>query len=188
MTETGTEDRMHGSIFVFLKRFVESTFDFSTWLKILEQAGIDRTTYTLHELYPTKELNRIVAEASKLTGLSETDVHEMFGEFLVPDLLLVYKKYIDPTWRTFEMLQYTEIVMHGAVRKEDSRTSPPILNVSTVSQKRLVIDYYSKRKMAGVAIGIIKGIARYFNEYDNVTVIPVTPRDAERVQLRVEFS
>ena len=187
MINSGMEDRLHGSIFVFLKRFVESRYDYSTWLKLLEKAEIDRESYNLHEMYPTGELNAIVAMASEITGITETELHEEFGEFLVPDLLLMYRKNIDPSWRTFEMLLHTEAVMHGAVRKEDSRTSPPILNISKVHSKLLVIDYHSKRRMAGIAIGIIKGIARYYNEAEMVQVIPVTSRSAERVQLRIEF-
>ena len=185
---TGTDDRMHGSIFVFLKRFVESTYDFSTWIKLLEDAGVERSTYTMHEMYPTQELTAIVDAASEITEIPVPALHEKFGIFLVPDLLLIYQKYIDPNWRTFDMLLNTENVMHGAVRKEDNRASPPILNVSKVNQNLLVIDYFSKRKMAGVAIGIIKGIAHYYNESDQVNVFAVTPLDAERVQIRVEFS
>ncbi len=178
---------MHGSIFVFLKRFVESKYDYSTWIKLSEKAGISHAGYQMHDMYPTRELYSLVETASEMTGIPATDLQEGFGKFLVPDLLLIYKKYVNPSWKTFEMLQYTEAVMHGAVRTEDNRTSPPILFVNRVNDKLLVIDYHSKRKMASVAIGIIKGIADYFQEGDQVNVIPVTPRDAERVQIRVQF-
>ena len=36
------DDSMHGSIFIFLKRFVEHTHNYSTWVRILEQEGLDR--------------------------------------------------------------------------------------------------------------------------------------------------
>lgn len=179
---------MHGSILVFLKRFVESKYDYSTWIKLTEKAGIAHAGYQMHDMYPTRELYDLVATASEMTGISASDLQEAFGMFLVPDLLLIYKKYVNPAWKTFEMLQYTEAIMHGAVRSEDNRTSPPILFVNKVSNSLLVIDYHSKRKLASVAIGIIKGIANYFQESDQVKVIPVTARDAERVQIRVEFA
>lgn len=181
------EDQMHGSIFVFLKRFVESNYDFSTWVKLLEMAAITRDAYHLHEMYPTREINAIVNAASEATGISPYHLQESFGEFLVPDLLLIYKKYIDPNWRTYEMLLYTEGAMHGAVRKEDNRTSPPILSVTKVGSKQLVIDYHSKRKMGGVAIGIIKGIAKFYHESELVKILPVSEPGAERVQIRVVF-
>jgi hypothetical protein len=59
----------------------------------------------------------------------------------VPDLLLIYHKYINPTWR----------------------------------------------RMTGVAVGIIRGIAQYYHESDVVEVTRLTAVDEERVQIRVDF-
>lgn len=182
-----SEDKMHGSIFVLLKRFVESSFDYSTWVKLLEASGIERTSYQMHEMYPTDELFAIVANASELTGLPSYELMEKYGEFLVPDLLLVYKKYINPQWRTYDMLTNTELAMHGAVRKEDSRTNPPKLLITKSNENQIVIDYSSKRRMAGVAVGIIKGISQYYNERDLVNVTLLSPIDGETVQIKVDF-
>ena len=45
----------------------------------------------------------------------------------------------------------------------------------------------SKRRMSGVAVGIIKGIAKYYNESDIVSVKRLTAPDEERVQIQVDF-
>lgn len=181
---------MHGSIFVFLKRFVESGHNYSTWIKLLENTGVARlnTPYQMHEVYPIGELFTLMEAAANLEGISYHTYQEQFGEFLVPDLLLVFKRFVNPSWKTYDMLQHIGSHMHGGIRKEDERTSPPPLHVSKVSTNLIIIDYHSKRKMAGFAVGIIKGIARYFNESHLVNVIPVTEPDAERVQIRVQFS
>lgn len=181
------EDRMHGSMFVLLKRFVENSFDYSTWVRLLEDAHIDRTTYQMQEMYPTQEIFSIVESASKLTGLPSYELMEQYGEFIVPDLMLIYNKHIQPEWRTYDMLLHTEEAMHGAVRKDDSRATPPKLLVTKKGNKQLIVDYYSKRRMAGVAVGIIRGIAKYFHEGDLVEVIRLTPADQERVQIKVDF-
>ena len=187
MTTTMKEDMMHGSIFVLLKRFVESSYDYSTWIALVKTAGIERTSYQMQEMYPTKELYALIHAVSTLTDTPVYELMEQYGEFLVPDLLLIYSKHIDPSWRTYEMLQNTEASMHGAVKKEDNRASPPMLLVTKKGSKELIVDYYSTRRMAGVAVGIIKGIARYYQESDLVEVIRVTPADQERVQIRVSF-
>lgn len=178
---------MHGSIFVLLKRFVENTYDYSTWVNLLEETGIDRVTYQMQEMYPTSEIFAIVGKAAEKTGKSGYDLMEQFGEFIVPDLMLVYNRYIHPEWRTYDMLLHTEEAMHGAVRREDSRTTPPKLLVTKKGSKHLIVDYHSKRRMAGVAVGIIKGIAKYFHESDVVEVERLTPVDEERVQIKVQF-
>lgn len=178
---------MHGSIFVLLRRFVELNYDHSTWLKLLEAAGIAHDSYQMREFYPTREIYAIVEVASKATGVPAYDLMEKYGEFLVPDLLMMYSKYIDPSWRTYEMLENTEASMHGAVRNDDNRADPPVLLVTRKGSKQLIVDYYSKRRMSAVAVGIIKGIAKYYNESDKVTVTPLSGPEEERVQISVDF-
>ncbi|MBF9255043.1 heme NO-binding domain-containing protein [Pontibacter sp. 172403-2] len=182
-----SEDRMHGSIFVLLKRFIEGLYDYSTWVKLLESTGHENSLYQMHEMYPTRDLFAIISKASETTGISAYELMEQFGEFLVPDLLLIYNKYIHPDWRTYEMLLNTERSMHGAVKKQDSRTNPPMLLVTKKGSRQLIVDYYSKRRMSGVAVGIIMGIARYYNESDKIAVTRLTAADEERVQIKVDF-
>ncbi|MFD3003981.1 heme NO-binding domain-containing protein [Pontibacter toksunensis] len=77
--------------------------------------------------------------------------------------------------------------MHAAVRKEDSRATPPLLLVTKKGSKQLIVDYYSRRRMAPVAVGIIKGITKHYDESDKVAVTLLTPVGEERVQIRVNF-
>lgn len=179
-------DQMHGSIFVFLKRFVESRFDFSTWMQITESTCINRTAYHMHEMYPVDELNKVVQAVSVRSGLSRHQVLEQFGSFLVPDLLLIFKRFVNPAWGTFEMIQHTEQYLHGAARQQYSQINPPRLFVTRVNKNLLIVDYYSRRRMASIAIGIIKGIASHFGDLPKLRVWAATPLDAERVQIRVE--
>ena len=116
---------MHGSIFVLLKRFIEKEYDYSTWLKLTEEAGVERPPYEMSEMYPTRELFAIVNTASQAIDVPVNTLMERFGEFLVPDLLLIYKKYVRPEWRTYEMLLNTEVAMHGAVRKPTAGPTLP---------------------------------------------------------------
>jgi hypothetical protein len=185
--QMGKEDSMHGSIFVLLKRFVESRYDFSTWIHLAEQAGITHAAYQMQEMYPTREIFALLQAASHRTGISSYELMEQFGEFIVPDLLLIYKKYLQPEWRTYDLLLHTEHAMHGAVRRENERANPPMLLVTKKGTRQLVVDYHSKRRMAGVAIGIIKGIAAYFEEKERVRVTCLTGQQEERVQILVEF-
>lgn len=130
----------------------------------------------------------IVHKASELTGITTYYLMVQFCEFLLPDLLLVYQKYINPDWRTYDMLLNTELSMHGAVRAQEGRTNPPMLLVTKKGSRQFIVDYHSKRKMAGVVVGIIRGIAKYYHEHDQVEVTCLSPADEERVQIRVNFA
>lgn len=183
-----TGDRMHGSLFMLLRRFVEFNHGYSGWANLTEAAGVENASYQMHQMYPTTELLAILKAAADASNTSTHDLLEKYGEFLVPDLMLVYKKYVRPEWRTYDMLLHTESAMHGAVKQENEQTNPPKLLVTKKGPKLLIVDYYSHRRMAGMAVGIIKGIAKFYHEGDLVKVSMLTPADAERVQIQVEFA
>lgn len=182
-----SEDQMLGSMFVLLKRFVEHLYDYSTWIKLTEEAGIKDPSYQMNEMYPTRDLFALVLKASELAGIPTYEFLEQYGQFLVPDLMLIYKKYVRPEWRTYDMLLNTEEAMHYAARKKDDRANPPKLLVTKKGSKQLIVDYHSKRRMAGVAVGIIKGIAKYYKETEFVKVTCLSGAHEERVQIKVDF-
>lgn len=184
---TQSDLTMHGSMFVFFKQFIEETFSSSLWLELNKKANTNHSTYQIHNSYPSNIFYSLLQTAANLTNHSENELKEEFGEYLVPKLLSLYKSYINPAWKTFELLENTELVMHKAVRREELQAKPPILNVSKVAVNLLIIDYYSKRRMASLAVGIIKGIAKFYNEQEKVRVILKADPDDERVQIRIEF-
>ncbi|MBA3681590.1 MAG: heme NO-binding domain-containing protein [Bacteroidetes bacterium] len=180
------ETRVHGSIFFLLKKFIDHSFPAGTWETFLQEAGAE-PDFEMTQNYPLAEISAILKVASRHTGKPANELKEAFGEYLVPDLFQLYGSYLRPEWKTYDVLMYTEKIMHGAVRKLNSTANPPILNVTAVSDELMFVDYFSKRRMGSLAVGIIKGIARYYNEYDKISVIPTTDPDAERVQIRLEF-
>jgi len=186
-TQSDASHLMHGSMFALLERFVENTYDRSTWSKLLKESGVDHASYRMQEMYPTHEIFAILSCLGDSTEQPVFDLMEQFGEFMVPDLMRMYSSYVQPEWRTYEMLINTEDAMHTAVRREDNRANPPKLCVAKKSANQLMIEYTSKRRMAGVAVGIINGIAKHFHERDKVEVMLLSPSDAENVQIKVDF-
>lgn len=181
------DDKMHGSIFVFFRKFVENTFSPDFWTKRVDDAGIPDAEYAITKRYPTNEIFKLLQSISVATGISHHELQEKFGQHLVPDLLTVYGKYVDPSWKTYDLIKHTEAIIHKAVRIETEEANPPILNISPVSENLIIIDYHSQRRMSSLAIGIIKGIAKYYNEEKEISVKSTTGLDDERVQIRIEF-
>ncbi len=179
--------RVHGSIFFLLKKFVDNNFPENTWDLLNKKAGTNTINFSVTENYSLTAMNDLVSNASAMTGIPENELMEKFGQYLVTDLFALYGEYIRPEWRTFDIILNTEPVMHGAVRKLNSTANPPILNVTKVNDKLLIIDYHSRRKMGSLAIGIIKGIARYYEESDSIIITPMSNPDDERVQIRLDF-
>ncbi len=182
-----TQFTVHGSIFFLLKKFIDHNYPPGSWEQFLLKANIEEKDFELTQAYPIEEIGAILHAASLTSGRSVEYLKESFGEYLVPDLFALYALYLRPEWKTREVLLHTEKVMHGAVRKLNSTAHPPILEVTPVSDDLLMVDYFSKRRMGSLAVGIIRGIAKYYKEEKHVMVEPVTAPDAEQVQIKVHF-
>ncbi|MFC7668648.1 hypothetical protein ACFQT0_15680 [Hymenobacter humi] len=48
-----------------------------------------------------------------------------------------------------------------------------------------MIEYVSPRRMSGLAVGIVRGLAAYFDEADRIDVLPTTSEEGERVSIHV---
>ncbi|WP_185816899.1 heme NO-binding domain-containing protein [Hymenobacter metallilatus] len=176
---------MHGTIFTLLKRYVQTQYDHSTWIRLLEVSGLTAADFDHKHVYPDEHMYRLVGEAATMTGLSADELHEKFGEYLVPDLMYMYQRLLQPEWTTLDMLEHTESTMHRQVRQEHTENAPPVLHVTRVSADELFIDYVSKRRMGGLAVGIVRGVAKYYDEADQISVEPTTSENGEQVRIRV---
>lgn len=176
---------MHGTILTLLKRYVQTQYDHSTWVKLMERSGLDGVEFNHKTVYPDEHIYALVGHAAEMTGLSAGELHEKFGEYLVPDLMYMYQKLLRPEWKTLDMLEHTELTMHQHVRREHAENSPPVLDVNRIGPDELMIDYVSPRRMGGLAVGIVRGLAAYYDEADRIDVMPTTSEDGERVRIHV---
>ncbi|MGY2134498.1 heme NO-binding domain-containing protein [Hymenobacter sp. HD11105] len=179
---------MHGHIFMLLKRYVQTQYDHSTWLKLMKNAGLETLEFDHKTVYPDQHIYDLVGQAAEMTGIPAGELHEKFGEYLVPDLMFMYQKHIRPEWKTLDMIENTEMTMHKQVRSEHVENRPPVLQVRRLNENELIIDYISKRRMSGLAVGIVRGLAAYFDEADRIDVMPTTSEDGERVSIHVRRS
>jgi Haem-NO-binding len=176
---------MHGTILTLLKRYVQTQYDHSTWVKLMELSELDKVAFDHKTVYPDEHMYALVGHAAEMTGLSAGELHEKFGEYLVPDLMYMYQKLLRPEWKTLDMLEHTELTMHKQVRQEHAENSPPVLDVTRLGPNELMINYVSPRRMGGLAVGIVRGVAAYYDEADRIDVMPTTSEDGERVRIHV---
>ncbi|MDX5348527.1 MAG: heme NO-binding domain-containing protein [Hymenobacteraceae bacterium] len=162
---------MHGFIFVEFEKYVIDQFGYQNWRKVVDKCGIADRGYDSITLYPDKELFSVIHETAAQTDTEVPVLLEKFGYYLVPDLMKVYKAYINPTWRTLDLLEHAESNMHAAVRSSTAGAAPPVLVSERIRPNEIVIQYVSKRNIPELGVGIIKGIAAYYLEEDHVQVV-----------------
>jgi hypothetical protein len=154
---------MHGIIFGELKKLVDTRVGGDTWRIILKEAGLAAKVYMPVTEYPDEDAVHIVEALSKFSGRSVRDLFEEFGEFIAPDLLALYRHMVKPEWRTLELLENTENTIHRVVRIRNPGARPPELKCVRDGDE-VLITYGSARRMCGVAVGIVRGLARYYDE------------------------
>jgi hypothetical protein len=155
---------MHGIIYTELQRFVEQSLGPGAWSKVLRAANLENHIYMSVSDYPDTEMFSIVNAASKLSQKSPDVTIEAFGVFIAPDLLRMYSVLIKREWKTLDVIEHTEAVIHTVVRKNQSGATPPELKHKRVGPHEIELRYDSARRLCRLARGIMKGIAHSYGE------------------------
>jgi hypothetical protein len=155
---------MHGIVFGELKQYVTARLGVPAWNELLAGAGIGPKLYLAIEEYPDEELGAILQAACRRTGLSADAVLQDFGDFIGPHLAHMYRMYIQPEWKTLDVIEHTEERIHKMVRLQHRGARPPYLSTTRRSANEIVIHYSSARRLCAFAKGIAMGIARHYGE------------------------
>jgi tRNA A-37 threonylcarbamoyl transferase component Bud32 len=155
---------MHGLIFLQLQRFAQKQDRIASWESLLREAQLPLKSYSPARVYPDEEVLALVGAASRLLNMPAGAVLEAFGEFVAPELIRLYGKLIEPQWKTLDLIENTEKLIHTAVRVGNPGAAPPVLNCVRNTPDDLQIVYSSDRQLCGIAKGIVKGVARHYGE------------------------
>jgi predicted hydrocarbon binding protein len=154
---------MNGLIFIEIGRFAQSQIGDENWRQALRLAGVPEQFYYRVADYPDEEA---AAHLSILSSLMHEPVESILtnlGEYIVPDLIKMARYWIDPGWKTLDLIANTEHTIHEMLRSEGSQTNPPRLRCRRTADA-VIIDYDSPRRMCALAKGIILGVARHYGE------------------------
>lgn len=156
---------MHGKIFSEFQKFVETApGGADTWLGLLRDSGISRDSYDSAGDYPDDEAIVLIATAARKAGIDLRVLLEDFGTFIAPALMGMNVVQLDPRWKTLDLIEHTENVIHTVVREQDPRARPPYLRTIRTSENEVIIVYTSPRRMCALAKGIASGIAQHYHE------------------------
>lgn len=159
---------MHGLIFLQLQKFAQKQGP-QAWEAVLREAGLPAKAYSPARAYPDDEAFALVAAASRVLKQPPAAVLETFGEFLGPELVRLYARLVRPEWKTLDLIERTEQLIHAAVRLGNPGAQPPVLDVVRPTPDEVQIIYSSERKLCHLARGILAGLASHYGESVTVT-------------------
>jgi predicted hydrocarbon binding protein len=148
---------MHGIIFNQLHSYAQARMGEHGWETLMKEAKLPPRIYLAFQSYPDEEAVALVLAASRVTGRSVRFLLEDFGEFIVPGLMKIYRGFIQPGWGILEVVENAERI-HEKVRK-DPHAKPPRLECHRVDGSTVRVVYASPRKLCGVGIGFVRGLA-----------------------------
>ena len=160
---------MHGLIFFYIQKFAEvACTGTASWVIARSNDNATTAQYLPSGVYPDAEAVELLQAIARSTGRPLPLILEQFGEFLAPHLLKVAAKYVDPGWRTLDLIERTESIIHSMIRNANPGAAPPVLETVRPSPDELHLVYGSSRQLCPMAKGLIRGLAMHFG--DRITI------------------
>lgn len=156
---------MHGLIFFYLQKFADvAAAGTTSWKGIRASTVTSAAKYLPSGIYPDADAVAILSTIAETTGRPLPSILEEFGEFLAPHLIKVAGPVVDPSWRTLDLIEHTEAIIHAMVRVQNPGASPPVLETVRQSPDELHLVYSSARRLCTLAVGLMRGIAAHYGE------------------------
>lgn len=165
---------MKGSIVKCLEELVCTKFSKDIWHKSLEDVGLKKDTvfFTVSDIHDSTVMKVFEAVCNNL-NISLTQATDAFGDYWVNDYSRkVYHQYYTRNKTAKEFLLDMDNV-HVAMTKTINNARPPRFKYEWIDDKTLIIHYNSKRGLIDLAIGLTKGVGKFYNE--NLTVTKLSP-------------
>lgn len=154
---------MHGIVFAELQKFVSTNHGSQAWNELLRR-WLSGCAYASSNPYPDSDFDSLVSAASRLTGRSTAQILEDFGDFITPFLINRNGHLLSPQWTSLDVIEHTENTVHTLVRAKHPGAHPPRLKTKRTGPDEIVLTYTSPRRLCFLAIGIGRGLGRYFKE------------------------
>jgi hypothetical protein len=169
-----------------LKRFVVDEYGRTVWDEVRDDVGLEPQVYLPVDARPDREFISLIETLPAYVDESPFELLEAFGERLAASLLETYgDRVVDDDWGAMELLASVESGVHAPLRRHNEKLDPPELAGVRESRDRVTIVYESPRRLCPVAIGLVRGVGRHFDETLSVTEDRCMHRGDDRCELVV---
>jgi hypothetical protein len=156
---------MKGLIFSEFLEYVEAVYSAEMVDDIIDACDLSSGgAYTTVGSYPHEELVSLITALSRQSGVSNSELYRKFGKYLFGRLMVGFPHFTQNAKSTFELLYSVEDYMNQEVRKLYPDAKLPEFSYESSHPRQLTLIYHSKRPFAGLAQGMIEGVADHFDE------------------------
>ena len=160
---------MHGLIFFYIQKFAEAlALGTSGQARLRTTVTTAGKTYLPSRAYPDAEAVSLLTNVAEAADRPLGDMLREFGIFLAPHLVKVAGRHVDRAWRTLDLVEHTESVIHAMIRSTTPGATPPVIQTVRLAPDELQLVYTSERQLCRLAVGIVTGLGRHFAEFVEV--------------------
>jgi len=170
---------MKGIVFTEFLELVESQFGLEIVQKIIDECDLDTGgVYSSVGTYSHKDMFKMVAKLSEIKDIPVSKLLNIFGEYFFITLSRDYPKFMEQD-NLFLFLESIERYIHPEAEL-------PAFGSDIKSKNEMILDYSSSRKLADLAIGLIKGAAKHYNEEVEIEKLAETD-EGGKVRLKISL-
>lgn len=175
---------MKGIIFTELTGFIEEVAGISFAEQVLEKSELPNGgAFTKIGTYPAAHALKMVGVASEMSGIPADKLCADYGEWLFARFNVLYPHLIEKYADAEEMLDHVGSHIHEEVTVLYPDATPPAVSMERDGEVPIVL-YDSHRPMSHVAVGLIRGCLKHYNDPREVIWEP--GEDLTQAKFRIE--
>ncbi|MDG1491578.1 MAG: heme NO-binding domain-containing protein [Planctomycetota bacterium] len=181
---------MYGLVNRAVEGLVRSRFGDAAWITICERAEIDPSGFVAMDVYDDAVTYRLVDAASKTLELAPETVLEAFGEYwTIYTIEEGYGDLVAMMGSTLNDFLDNLDSMHERIGYAMPELVPPSFKREALEDGSSILHYYSEREgLAPMVIGLIKGLAKRFNESIEIELLDGGTSGHKQFRLRKSTS
>lgn len=179
---------MYGLINEGIRDMVVGMAGPDAWRAITEDVGIDPSGFELLCPYDDSLTYKLVELVSKRFELAQEEVLRRYGNYWITYTASQgYGEIMRLFGTDFRSCLRNLNLMHGHMGAMMPKLSPPRFRVEELSERELVVHYYSHRVgLAPMVIGLLEGLAMKYDERISVLHVPKGSR-SDHDEFEVSF-
>lgn len=168
---------MKGIVFTEFLEMVESKFGYVMVDKIINDADLpSKGSYTSVGTYPHQEMVSLVVQLHLKTQIEVESLLKIFGSHLFDVFKKSYASFFNEHTSAFDFLESIENHIHVEVKKLYPDAELPRFETQRISADTMKMIYFSDRKMAALAEGLIASTLDHYNHQNgSIETIQVDP-------------
>ena len=179
---------MYGLVNIAIRDLILGQHGEEVWLEIVQRSGASHSTFVGMERYPDSLTYDLVSAASEVLDAPVPALLEAFGEFWMSFTAQKgYGSALEFAGDGFREFVENLDDMHARISLSFPELEPPSFDVEELPDGRLELHYHTERPgLAPMVIGLLRGLARRFDETVAIEHVPPTDdHDYDRFLVRL---